>query len=673
MSSPRSSDADHANLTWDDEGQPRCPRFNDFFFSSDSGIDESRYVFLQQNQLAKRFKRLGTGDRFTIAETGFGTGLNFLCCWHLWKQQAAPDARLHFISTEKYPINSKDLTRALALWPELESMAQPLLQAYPLALSGTHRMIFDDGRVNLTLCIGDAVTSLQGFDAHIDCWFLDGFSPAKNPDIWQPRLFQSMADMSSAGATFATFTSASSVRKGLLAAGFHIEKIPGFGIKREMLRGYLKEPSVQKTPHKHTQTEQPWQRFPVATGKCREIVIVGAGLAGCCSALAMARRGWKVRVLERRDAPALEASGNPQGVLYSKLSAQGTELSELVHQGAHFSLGLLHSLLPPHHNPSVWSPCGVIQLAHNQKELTRQQQLLECGLYHPEFLSGKDAQSLSQLCGVELGSGGLLFPTTGWVNPPSLCKALLDHPLIELTTNWTLQTAQQLDPTSGWRLTNQEGKTIHTEQLVLTTGRDCNTLPQSQYLPLKSIRGQISYLPATTQSEALKSVICAEGYIAPARNGQLNIGATFNFDCDLTSCREKDHRYNLELLQKISPQLYRGLDAAVEKVSGGRANFRTTTPDYLPLIGPLVDSVQFVQRYARLRKDANTRFDHPCPYLPGFYINTAHGSRGLVTCPLGGEILASIICNDPLPITRRLRNAINPSRFLVRQLIRKQI
>ncbi|WP_207905757.1 bifunctional tRNA (5-methylaminomethyl-2-thiouridine)(34)-methyltransferase MnmD/FAD-dependent 5-carboxymethylaminomethyl-2-thiouridine(34) oxidoreductase MnmC [Aestuariirhabdus litorea] len=667
MSPPTSNDHHSNGLSWDEQGQPLCPRFNDIYFSVHNGLLESDHVFLRSNRLSERFQALSPGGCFSIAETGFGTGLNFLCCWKLWREKAPASARLHFITTEKYPLAIEEQARALALWPELEPFSARLLQRLPKALSGMHRLLFDEGRVSLTFCLGDATESLQALEAEIDCWFLDGFAPAKNPQMWQEALFQRMAQLSSPSATFSTFTAAGLVRRGLQAVGFRVEKVAGFGTKRDMLRGTFAHTTSapDRTP------APPWQRYPSSTAS-REIVVVGAGLAGCSAAFAMARRGWKVRVLERKESPALGASGNPQGVLYSKLSAQGTELSELVHQGTQFSLALLHELLPPDQHPSVWSPCGVIQLAHNPREQQRQQQLIECGLFHPTFMTRASAAELSETSGLALNCDGLLFPDSGWVNPPGLCRALLEHPNIELINRWELTRLEPLVAGAGWRLTNQQGETIDTSQLILTTGQDCNQLPQSQYLPLKRIRGQISYLPSSDKVSP-RAVVCAEGYIAPPREGQLTLGATFNFDSDSTECRDEDHLHNLQLLHQISPLLHQALDASLSRVQGGRAHFRTTSPDYLPLIGPLVDATEFIQRYGRLRKDANTPFEGHCPYLPGLYLSTAHGSRGLVTCPLGGEILASMICNDPLPVSQRIWRAINPSRFLVRQLIRNRL
>lgn len=226
-----------AHVTWrpNENGQPQpySSLFNDVYFSSDDGLAETNYVFLQGNILAERFNTL---DQFTIIETGFGTGLNFLCAAQLWLSIAPAQATLHFISVEKHPLSLHDLVKALQLFPSLQPLAAHLIAQYPQILSEKTISLFNQ-RVKLTLMIGDASQCLSGFQHKADAWFLDGFAPAKNPDMWGETLFAQMARLSHTQTTFATFTSAGAVRRGLQAAGFKINKCAGFGKKREMLHG----------------------------------------------------------------------------------------------------------------------------------------------------------------------------------------------------------------------------------------------------------------------------------------------------------------------------------------------------------------------------------------------------------------------------------------------------
>ncbi len=223
-------------------GQPYSTLFDDVYFSVDpenpqQGIDETHYVFLQHNQLELRFNNL-TNSSFTIAETGFGTGLNFLSTCQLWRATAPKTAELKFISIEKYPLSLIEIQQAHALWPKLSIESQAFIALYSDAKREIISIkLFEN--VNLIIYLGDVNDVLPKVNFEIDAWFLDGFSPAKNPQMWQQTLFDEMARLSHAQTTFATFTSAGFVRRGLEAAGFKVQKNPGFGKKREMLSGYF--------------------------------------------------------------------------------------------------------------------------------------------------------------------------------------------------------------------------------------------------------------------------------------------------------------------------------------------------------------------------------------------------------------------------------------------------
>ena len=228
----------NAQLDWDDQGRPHSRLFDDVYFSDKSGLEETRYVFIEQNALRERFAALPANAPFVIGETGFGTGLNFLCAWQLFDETAPPDARLHFISVEKYPLTREDLQRALGLWPELATYSEQLLASYFAIHPGFQTLSLANGRVTLTLLIGDVLEQLPQLDAQVDAWFLDGFAPAKNPDMWTPELFAQLARLAAPDATISTFTSTGWVRRALNEAGFkmldsHVGAIYGDSINRE--------------------------------------------------------------------------------------------------------------------------------------------------------------------------------------------------------------------------------------------------------------------------------------------------------------------------------------------------------------------------------------------------------------------------------------------------------
>lgn len=615
-------------------------QFDDVYFSRESGIAETRHVFLRQNRLPERWRSFA-GELFTIAETGFGTGLNFLCAWQSWRESAPRQARLHFVSTEKYPLSPADLAKALALWPTLADLSAQLLQQYRCLAPGWQRMAFDEGRVTLTLLVDDARDTLPQLKASVDAWFLDGFAPARNPEMWQPELLQQVARLSAPGCTFATFTSAGAVKRGLEAVGYRVEKVPGFGSKREMLRGDY--PGFRAA------------RPPVE----RRAIVVGGGIAGTASAHSLARRGWQVTLIERHAALAQEASGNPQGVLYPRLSGHDIPLSRVALAGFLHTLGIAEALLQ---KGREWDDCGLLQIAFNAREGKRCQEVLERGL--PEALVGAvDAVEASRLAGMAMPHGGLWFPAGGWLHPPALCRALAAQPGIE-----SLMSSEALDlrrSDHGWQVFQGERCLAEAPVVIVCAANDSAHFAQTGHLPLEPVRGQITQLAATPASMQLKAVVCTEGYISPARDGMHCVGATFAPEDRTLQLRAADHAQNLAMLRALSPALFDALGGKTLEPESlhGRVALRCVAPDYLPMAGPLLDDVLLAERYA-----VGSRLPaEDLPWLQGLYVNTAHGSKGLLTAPLCAEIVAALLENEPLPVDAGLARALDPNRFLLRQ------
>lgn len=651
----------HAQLDWDDQGRPRSRVFDDVYFSDKSGLDETRYVFLEQNRLTERFAALPAGGRLVIGETGFGTGLNFLCAWQLFEQHAVAGARLHFVSVEKYPLSPADLKRALALWPELKPLADQLLRHYVAIHQGFQRITLANGRVTLTLLIGDALEQLPQLDAQIDAWFLDGFAPAKNPDMWTAELFVELARLAAPGSTISTFTSTGWVRRLLNAAGFKMKRTPGIGHKWEILRGEFLGWPAEVTP---PAAQKPWFARPAPIVGERRALVIGAGLAGCATASSLAARGWQVTLLERHAAVAQEASGNPQGVLYLKLSAHGTALSQLIVSGFGYTRRLLETL----QRGTDWDACGVLQLAFNTKEAERHAQLAEA--FPEDLLQWLDQPEAQARAGVGLAHGGLYYPEGGWVHPPALCQAQAAQTNIELLNHCQALQLRKVD--DQWQAMDGERLLASAPVVVLAGAADIKCFAQSAELPLKRIRGQITRLAETAESQALATVVCAEGYVAPARLGEHTLGASFDFHNDDLTPTTAEHVGNLAMLEEISSDLVARLHIGEQPVENlqGRAAFRCTSPDYLPIVGPLADREAFLDAYSVLSKDARQVPDIVCPWLEGLYVNSGHGSRGLITAPLSGELLAAWLDNEPLPLPRSVAEACHPNRFALRQLIR---
>ncbi|MGN8274022.1 bifunctional tRNA (5-methylaminomethyl-2-thiouridine)(34)-methyltransferase MnmD/FAD-dependent 5-carboxymethylaminomethyl-2-thiouridine(34) oxidoreductase MnmC [Pseudomonas sp. SMN5] len=651
----------HAQLDWDEHGRPRSRVFDDVYFSDQSGLEETRYVFLEQNNLAERFAALPENGRLVIGETGFGTGLNFLCAWQLFEQCAPAGARLHFVSVEKYPLSRQDLQRALALWPGLKLQADQLLAQYIAIHPGFQRLTLADGRVTLTLLIGDALEQLPQLDGQIDAWFLDGFAPARNPEMWTSELFAELARLAAPGATLSTFTSTGWVRRLLNAAGFKMKRTPGIGHKWEILRGvFLGWPEQTPAPV----SAKPWYARPTAPSGERRALVIGGGLAGCASAASLAARGWQVTLLERHAALAQEASGNPQGVLYLKLSAHGTALSQMILSGFGYTRRLLEHL----QRGIDWDGCGVLQLAFNQKEAERQAQL--AAAFPADLLHGLDQPEAQARSGIGLTCGGLFYPEGGWVHPPALCAWQASGSAIEVLPHHEALELRRVD--GQWQAWDNERCLASAPVVILASAAEIKRFEPAAELPLKRIRGQITRLPQTARSQGLATVVCAEGYVAPPRLGEHTLGASFDFHSDDLTPTAAEHAGNLQMLEEISMDLVQRLDADAldPKRLEGRAAFRCTSPDYLPIVGPLADRQAFTEVYSALSKDARQVPDQPCPWLDGLYVNSGHGSRGLITAPLSGELIAAWLDNEPLPLPRSVAEACHPNRFALRALVR---
>lgn len=646
-----------ARLQWQD-AIPESEQFGDIYFNRAGGVAETEHVFLAANGLHERFATAAQTP-FVIAETGFGTGLNFLCARALWLERASASRQLHFISCEKYPLTRDDLARALSAFPAFAEGTAQLIEAYPEPVPGFFTLRFDGGRILLTLLLGDALDTLTQLDARVDAWFLDGFAPAKNPELWNTQLFTHIARLSTTGTTCATFTAAGLVRRGLQAVGFEIRKVPGFGRKREMISGRFV--SADNSPHPPGQPI--WFQRPLPTASLTPVVVIGAGLAGATTARALAEQGLRVRVLERHPHPAHEGSGNPQGALYAKLPAQPTAHSRFHLAGLSYTAGIIRQL--QHTHPAVGALCGVLQLAGDDKERQRQQQLVETAAYPVSIVRAVSAAEAGAIAGQNCAHPGLFFPGAGWVSPPEFCRVLLDHPLIECHYATPVIALQRSD--SGWQLT---GTPFSAEQVVVCCANDALRFAQLDHLPLKPIRGQTTQVVSPEHHAPLQTVVCGEGYISPPLAGQYCFGASFKLRDTELDVRENEHQHNLAILQRALPQL---ADTLAVSPRQGRVALRCSSADYLPLVGPVPDLPAFIQTYAKLRQDARWPFDSAPPLLSGLFVNTGHGSKGLISCPISAQLIAAMLSGSPLPLETELVDILSPARFTIKNLIRKTL
>ncbi|WP_323890333.1 bifunctional tRNA (5-methylaminomethyl-2-thiouridine)(34)-methyltransferase MnmD/FAD-dependent 5-carboxymethylaminomethyl-2-thiouridine(34) oxidoreductase MnmC [Aeromonas caviae] len=651
----------HARLDWNEAGTPVSSEFGDVYFSNDNGLSETRYVFLQQNRLPERFSHHDS-DSFVIGETGFGTGLNFLATMAAFLEQAplsGNGSRLHFISVEKYPLTQADLRKALAAWPELAPLSQPLIDQWPLPISGCHRLLFADGRIRLDLWFGDIKEMLPQVPhpgtGLVDAWYLDGFSPAKNPEMWTQDLFDDLARLARPDATLSTFTCAGFVRRGLIAAGFAMKKVKGHGSKREMLAG-VREGKVPQ------QSIAPWYARPA--GREGEVLIIGGGIASAMTALSLVERGRHVTLLCEDGEPASGASGNRQGALYPLLNGEHDALSRFYSLAFGFARNRLLALAK--HHPVAFSLCGVTQLGYDDKSAAKLAKMSQ-GPFPPELMHPLSAAEVEQVVGLPCDADGVSYPLGGWLCPADLTRAAIREAQasgrLEVVFNAAVtRIAEEAD---GWHLESRDGRAWQAPNLVVAAGHQLPTLLPFAELPLYPVRGQVSHVPTTAGLSQLKSVLCYDGYLTPAHNGAHCIGASYGRNQTDLAYRTDEQEQNKARLQACVPQ--QRWPAEVD-VSGAQARIgvRCASRDHLPVAGPVARLAALADHDVHAPADQQSAL----PLHAGLYVLGALGSRGLCSAPLCGELVASEICGDPLPLAADLLEALHPARYWVRRLRR---
>ncbi len=661
-----------AALSWNEQGTPVSKQFDDVYFSNQDGLEETRYVFLGGNRLPQRFAE-HPRSLFIAAETGFGTGLNFLTLWQAFTRfrHQTPTAhlqRLHFISFEKYPLHPDDLAAAHAQWPELAPFADALRAQWPLPLPGCHRLLLAEGRITLDLWFGDVNALLPRFDAsmdgQIDAWFLDGFAPSKNPDMWSEPLFAAMARFARPEGSFATFTAAGFVRRGLQQAGFDVAKCKGFGQKREMLIGQLPANAPQA---KH---KAPWFLRPAAKNT-DDIAIIGGGVASALTALALLRRGAKVTLYCADAQPAEGASGNRQGALYPLLNGRGDALENFFSAAFPFARRQYDALLQQGAGfDHQW--CGVSQLAYDDKSAGKIAKLLAVDWPSP-LVQAADRATLSRLCGLDTGFDGVNYPQGGWLCPADLTRAAIALAVRQGLVCRYQHTLSDLSyGGERWQLHFAAEETRQHATVILANGHRLSALAPGAALPIYAVRGQVSHIPTTPTLSELKQVLCYDGYLTPVNPHHRRhcIGASYQRGETGTEYRESEQQENRERLLRCLPEQDwpRQVDISDQQA---RCGVRSATRDHMPMVGAVPDFEATLAQYGDLqRQRQHGEQVADAPVYPELFMIGALGSRGLCSAPLAAEILAAQLFGEPLPGDEEMLAALNPNRMWVRKLLK---
>ena len=659
----------HAKIHFNQENTPVSDKFDDVYFSNQDGLAETHYVFLEGNQLWERWVNYQEAY-FVIAETGFGTGLNFFAVTSLFREfrQKYPDSplkHLYFISFEKYPLPLDTLQQAHLAYPQFSHLAQHLQQHWLNPIQGCYRFHFDE--TTLDLWFGDIAENLPQLgdymNGKIDAWFLDGFAPSKNPDMWNEQLYQQMFRFTKPQGTFATFTAASAVRKGLENAGFDITKRKGFGKKRECLSG-------QKTQEKPTALSAPWFHSQPANLNKQDIAIIGGGIASLCTAISLVKRGAKITIYCEDEQTALNASGNKQGAFYPQLSDDNERnIRFYIHAFAYGHQFLQWAI--QHKIEFEHEFCGVALCAYNEKAESKLDKIAKLNLPSDLYQSLSQTE-LSEKVGLPLPFWGSFIPQGAWLAPRQLVQhafAFLEKQGVQIKTSQKVTALSQTE--NGWQITTAENKTFNHEVVVLANGHKLTDFEQTQKLPLYPVRGQVSQIPTSANLLKLKTVLCYDGYLTPVDQAKTShwIGASHVRD---NATREFSLTEQQENQQKIQQNIPEDWTKEVD-TSGNlaRIGVRCSVRDLTPMMGAVphfsAQQVQYQNLFnLRRRKQPIEQAEN----YSNLYLIGALGSRGLTSAPFLGETLASLIYGEPLPMSEELIHNLMPNRSWVRRWLK---
>ncbi len=583
------------------DGVLRADDFDDLYFDALDGLAESQYVFIKGTQLPGKLR---TSSHLAIAETGFGTGLNFLAVLDLLS--GFPHHQIDYISYESRPLSPKIMAASHAAFPSLASYSAALLDNLPPRWPGLHLRHFNNGQVRLHLYYGAAEASLAESAFQADIWFLDGFAPAKNPQIWSPTVLNHIGRLSRAGGHLASFTSAGAVRGGLSAAGFSIQKQPGFGRKRDMITGVKAGSAAEST-------------------KSRTVGIIGGGIAGASVAAGLRHRGIDATILDAGPGLATAASGNRLALQTPRLTVDHNDASQL-------SASCLAFAAHCSDQAGATLADKVVSLDWPDREAARQDKFR--GQFWPDdLLRAVDVDMATQHAGISLPMAGVVHDFGRVIEPARLCQHLAGStPLI---VDAMISDITRDD--HGLMLMAEDGRRFSFDQIVVATGAG---LPETlRQLAIAGVRvdittGQVSHIPQQPALNALKAGLSFGGYLTPCHDGFHELGATFDRSGQAIGDQDA-FCHNRDLLPPTLRDILLHLDSC-----SGRTSQRASTPDRTPVMGQLAEDI---------------------------YVLGAVGARGFTMAPLLGEYLAAQIALMPNCLNQTIQAALDPFRFRLRR------
>ncbi len=606
-------------VEWLPDGTPRSPRFDDIYRSATGGLEQARHVFVRGCGLPQAW---AAAPHWRILETGFGLGLNFLAAWRAWKDDPQRPRLLHFASVEAWPVAAADIVRSAAAYSDLAPLAQALAAQWIGLVPGVHRLVFERGHVLLTLAVGDVQQALREPSFAADAVFLDGFDPQRNPQMWDQDVLKAVARHCRRGTTLATWTVAGDVRRALAQCGFQVQKAEGLPPKRHCLRAIF-DPAWD--------LRRPAAPVPTAPARC---LVIGGGLAGAAAAASLARRGWDVTVVDQAPAPAAGASALPAGLLAPHASADDGLLARLSRAGVRITLQQATSLLCEGED---WRRTGALE--HRL-----------AGAHRVPAPAG-DAQRVWTRAAddAQKGAAGLApeAPATwhelaAWIAPATLVRAWLAQPGVAWCGRTTVHRLARAP--DHWRLIGADDAVLGEAELVVVAAAHGSASLLDAPLPLQPVRGQVSWGFHAPGVDLPPFPVNGNGHFisgVPLRRATAWLcGSTYQRGETSLDARPEDHAANLAKLRGLLPAVAERLTPAFANGSvGAWTGVRCASADRRPYLGEV---------------------------RQGLWVSTAMGSRGLTFAALCGELLAARLHGEPLPLERRLADALDTARIAQR-------
>ncbi|PLC48760.1 hypothetical protein CR159_16600 [Pollutimonas subterranea] len=611
-----------ARIAFNEQGVPLSAVFGDVYHPQWGALEQAARVFLHGNRLPERWRAKET---FTVCETGFGLGNNFLALWQAWRGDPCRSKRLHVIAFEAHPFTREDLRSVLMnSVPEPErALASQLIDAWPPLLPGLHQLEFEGGKLTLTLAFGTVARLARQASACVDAFFLDGFAPKVNPDMWTRALFGQLVRMANAGATVATWCCTGEVRRGLRDAGFLVSKVPGHGGKREITVATLR-PGMGR------------QCSPCPPQD--DVLVIGGGLAGAGVAYALATRGHDVTVMDPVFAQGLGAShqGHIAAAITPVISRDDDIRARLSRAGVARALhrwqGLGGEARPLR--------CGTIELVPDSANAAIRRESLERLRFPGDWVRWMDGAEASERAGTRVDSGGLWFADGQRAQPQALIEALLSHSRIRCMVGEA--SSLRRDNAIGWVAMDSRGNALASagQVVVANAARAVDLLsvvpgiaPRPKFEAMYRLAGQVSVY-SETHVESPRVVLAGDGYCLPAQHASFVGGSTYLLDAETCEVTPEGHaeinKKVAGLLNVIPSRLARSSQSG-----DGWAGWRAAVADRLPVIGHIDEA-------------------------PGLWLACAYGSRGLSWASLAGDIIGATLNQEPLPLERELLRSISP-------------